>query len=287
VLETLNMLKQRGTRLVLGLRDVMDEPTLLASEWRRKNVMPALKDLYDEIWVYGLPQICDPLEGITLPSNVRQKMVYTGYLHRELPIRENGQQPRPITDRPYLLVTTGGGGDGENLIEWVLRAYEHDRLLPYPALLVLGPFMPQARQAEFMSRAAKLNRVQAITFDSNMETLTAGAAAVVSMGGYNTFCEVLSLDKRTLIVPRTVPRLEQLVRATRAAKLGLISMLPEDEHLDPAVMAAAIRALPRQKLPSEVVIPGLLEGLPNVARLVAPWITDSKLEQQTLQALKK
>jgi predicted glycosyltransferase len=138
-----------------------------------------------------------------------------------------------------------------------------------------------------MSRAAKLNRVQAITFDSNMETLTAGAAAVVSMGGYNTFCEVLSLDKRTLIVPRTVPRLEQLVRATRAAKLGLISMLPEDEHLDPAVMAAAIRALPRQKLPSEVVIPGLLEGLPNVARLVAPWITDSKLEQQTLQALKK
>jgi hypothetical protein len=72
-----------------------------------------LKDLYDEIWVYGLPQICDPLEGIALPPNVRQKMVYTGYLHRELPVRENAQQTRAITDKPYLLVTTGGGGDGE------------------------------------------------------------------------------------------------------------------------------------------------------------------------------
>ena len=58
------MLKERGTPLVLGLRDVMDEPSLLAPEWKRKNVMPALENLYDEIWVYGLPQICDPLAEI-------------------------------------------------------------------------------------------------------------------------------------------------------------------------------------------------------------------------------
>ncbi|MFS8084031.1 MAG: glycosyltransferase family protein [Acidobacteriota bacterium] len=285
VLETLKMLKASGTRLVLGLRDVMDDPKLLASEWRRKNVMPALSDLYDEIWVYGLPQICDPLEGITLPSGVREKMIYTGYLHRELPVQENPYQNPAITGQPYLLVTTGGGGDGENLIEWVLRAYEHDRLLPYPALLVLGPFMPLAQQAAFMARAAKLKRVDAITFHNNMESLTAGAAAVVSMGGYNTFCEVLSLDKRTLIVPRTVPRLEQFVRASCAAKLGLISMLAEDGRLDPAVMAAAIRALPRQKLPSEVVIPGLLEGLINVSRLVAPWIKGAEKNLRTVRAI--
>ena len=60
VRETLLMLKERGTRLVLGLRDVMDEPRSLLDEWRRKNVFPALYDLYDEIWVYGLPQIFDP-----------------------------------------------------------------------------------------------------------------------------------------------------------------------------------------------------------------------------------
>src|SRR6476620_11433942 len=193
VLETLEMLKQRGTRLVLGLRDVMDDPKLLAAEWRRKNVLPALRDLYDEIWVYGLPQICDPLEGIALPARVREKVIFTGYLHREIPVRKIAQQPRTITERPYLLVSTGGGGDGENLVEWVLRAYEHDRLLPSPALFVLGPFMPPSRQSEFMERAATLKRVEAITFDSNMEALTAGAAAVVSMGGYNTFGEVLSL----------------------------------------------------------------------------------------------
>jgi predicted glycosyltransferase len=286
-LETLEMLKPRGTRLVLGLRDVMDEPKLLGPEWRRKNVVPALRDLYDQIWVYGLPQICDPLEGIALPSKVRQKMIYTGYLHRELPAKTAAHPLPAITARPYLLVTTGGGGDGENLIDWVLRAYEHDPLLPYPALLVLGPFMQPELQARFMARAANLKRVDAITFHSNMEALVAGAAGVVAMGGYNTFCEVLSMNKRALIVPRTVPRLEQFIRASRAARLGLVSMLNEDEDLDPALMAAALRNLPRQNLPSDVIVPGLLEGLSNVARLAAPWVEASEDSSAVIQSLAK
>jgi predicted glycosyltransferase len=281
-LDTLEMLKPMGTRLVLGLRDVMDEPKLLQPEWHRKNVLPALRDLYDDIWIYGLPQICDPLEGIALPAQVRAKMTYTGYLYREVPTQ--GAPPRlpEITDRPYLLVTTGGGGDGENLIDWVLRAYESDPMLPYPALLVLGPFMQPERQAEFMDRVSRLKRVDAITFHNNLETLVAGAAGVVAMGGYNTFCEVLSLDKRALIVPRTAPRLEQYIRASRAAKLGLVSMLADDGRYDPAVMAAALRGLPRQNRPSEIVVPGLLEGLKNVARLVEPWVEAE--DEETPQA---
>jgi predicted glycosyltransferase len=272
VLETLVALKARGTRLVLGLRDVMDEPRALGPEWKRKNVLPALRDLYDEIWVYGLPQICDPLEGVSLPISVRQKMIYTGYLHRE--VSTHGAPPRmpEITEKPYLLVTTGGGGDGEALIEWVLRAYESDPLLPYPALLVLGPFMQPERQAEFMQRAARLKRVDAITFHGHLEALVARAAGVVAMGGYNTFCEVLSLNKRALIVPRTEPRLEQYIRISRAAQLGLVSMLADDGRYDAGMMAAALRRLPSQNLPSEIVVPGLLEGLDNVRRLVAPWI---------------
>jgi len=287
VLPTLKALKRRGARLVLGLRDVMDEPRLLEPEWQRKKALPALRDLYDEIWVYGLPQICDPLEGVALPPRVRQKMVYTGYLHREVPVHGTPARLPEIANRPFLLVTTGGGGDGEALIDWVLRAYEHDPLLPYPALLVLGPFMHSERQAEFMDRAAKLKRVDAITFHGQLEALVARAAAVVAMGGYNTFCEVLSLDKRALIVPRTEPRLEQFIRASRAADLGLVSMLEDDGQYDPSVMAAALRALPRQNRPSDVVVPGLLEGLPNVSRLVAPWIEsgEDEVPQQALSRI--
>lgn len=269
--DTLKMLKKRGSHLVLGLRDVMDSPMLLAPEWKRKNVMPALQKLYDAIWIYGLPQICDPLESITVPGSVARKLTYTGYLRRSVPnSTETALSPMPRS--PYVLATTGGGGDGEALIEWVLRAYETDALLPYPALLVLGPFMQPELQASFRARAAKLKRVEAITFDTNMESLVANAAGVIAMGGYNTFCEILSLDKRAILLPRTAPRREQWIRASRAQDLGLVQMLEYQGDLDPKVMAAALRRLPRQKKPSEVVVPGLLEGLENVNRLIGPWI---------------
>ena len=286
VKEALPMLRARGTRLVLGLRDVLDEPALLAPEWARKNVVPSLRDLYHEIWIYGLPQICDPLAGIALPASVRRKIVYTGYLQRRISKPVVAHPPPPITRRPYLLVTTGGGGDGEALIEWVLRAYETEDLLPYPALLVLGPFMQPELQKQFLLRAAKLKRVEAITFDAHMENLEANAVGIVAMGGYNTFCEILSLDKRAIIMPRTEPRLEQYIRAARAQELGLVRMIEDDGRYDAARMAAALRALPQQKKPSEVIVPGLLEGLANVNRLAAPWLArrgDAPASDDTLR----
>jgi predicted glycosyltransferase len=266
--DTLVMLKERGTRLVLGLRDIMDEPAALVPEWERKKVVPALRDLYDQIWVYGLPQICDPLEGIDLPKSVRRKMIYTGYLHRTLPHGPASTAPLAKIDEPYLLVTTGGGGDGEDVVDWVLRAYENDPNQPHPALLVLGPFMHSDRQSEFIQRAAKLDNVEAITFDAQIEHLMARAIGVVAMGGYNTFCEILSFDKRALIIPRTRPRMEQYLRATRAKEYGLVSMLEDDGVRDWKQMATALRQLPQQALPSQVVLPGLMDGLANINRLV-------------------
>jgi predicted glycosyltransferase len=279
---TLTMLKDRGVPLILGLRDVMDDPELLGPEWIRKKVLPALRDLYDDIWVYGLPQVCDPLAGVELPKSVLKKVTFTGYLRRTLPHTPLPPTPLQKISAPYLLVTTGGGGDGEGVIDWVLRAYEHDRNMPLPALLVLGPFMQSERQAEFLRRVSSLKKVEAITFDAQLETLMARAAGVVGMGGYNTFCEILSFDKRALIIPRTRPRMEQYIRAARAQEMGLCRVLVEDEKRDPRTMATALRHLLQQQPPSQVVVPGLLDGQLNVERLVNKWLARGRRPQLAL-----
>ena len=270
--DTLAMLHNRGTPLVLGLRDVMDEPALLAPEWERKNVLPALRDLYDEIWVYGLPQICNPLEDISLPPSILRKTVYTGYLRRTNGEDRSTTRTETPFDEPYLLVTPGGGGDGEALVDWVLSAYEYDSAIPVPALVVFGPFMPTEIQAEFVRRAAKLGRIATMTFDAKIEPLIKQAAGLVAMGGYNTFCEILSFDKPSIIVPRTRPRMEQFIRARRADQLGLVKMLVDDGRRDAKSMATALRHLLQQSRPSSVIIPGLLDGLPNVNRLAQQWL---------------
>jgi predicted glycosyltransferase len=278
VRDTLLMLKERGTRLVLGLRDVMDDPRSLLEEWHRKNVFPALRDLYDEIWVYGLPQIFDPLTELPGMAGVADKLVFTGYLRRSLPPTPAEASERALPNEPYVLVTTGGGGDGDELIDWVLSAYEYDPAIPHPALLALGPFMNREQRHDFQERAARLERVYPITFDARFEQLVAAALGVVAMGGYNTFCEILSFGKPALIVPRTTPRREQYLRAERAERLGLVRMLPDDGIRAPWRMAEQLRALPSWPRPQAERLPGLLAGLERIAERAAPWL-DRRPEQ--------
>ena len=280
---TLDLLKARGSYLVLGLRDVLDEPARLADEWARKSAVPALRDYYDRIWVFGLGAVCNPLAGISLPPGVQEKMVYTGYLRRDAPAGGFSEAADAVASsrEPYVLVTSGGGGDGEALFDQVLAAYEHDPDLPFSAVLLLGPFMPAAVRDALRTRAAAIERVSGVlTFDPRVEALMKGAAGIVAMGGYNTFCEILSFDKPAILVPRLEPRMEQFIRASRAQELGLVRMFNPGLP-DPARrMAEALRALSAQSRPSEAYMPGLLDGLERIDSLVGEGLARSPLRDR-------
>jgi predicted glycosyltransferase len=266
---TLEAARARGAHIVLGVRDVLDDEDALAREWERKGAIEAIERFYDEIWIYGVPQMCRPLAGLGLSARMEARSTYTGYLRRESPDwpAEPGSD---MPEEPYILVTTGGGGDGTQLVDWVLRAYETDRRLSPRALIVYGPFMKAADRQRFDARVAALKgRVTALGFHPRLERLLEQAQGVVAMGGYNTFCEILSMDKPAIIAPRTRPRREQLIRATAAENLGLVRMLtPERDGAGARVMAGAIRALARQPRPSEVRIPGLMSGLETIVACV-------------------
>jgi predicted glycosyltransferase len=266
LMPALNSLRNRGRcKLVLGLRDVLDEPEVLAAEWERKNAVPVAEDYYDEIWVYGLRSVYDPTQGLELSQDARARMHWTGYLRRDL--SQGGEPPQ----QPYVLITPGGGGDGAMMVDLVLSAYEQDPDLNPRAVLVYGPFLSGDTRDAFEARVAALNgRVTSVGFESRIETLFAGACGVVCMGGYNTFCEVLSFDKPAVIVPRTTPRLEQWIRASRAEELGLVAMLDENrDGWTPEAMIRAIRALKDQPCPSAAFGAGFLDGLDYVTHRVS------------------
>jgi len=265
-----SLLAEGRTKLVLGLRDVLDEPDVLAVEWDRKGGIAATERFYDEIWVYGLNSIYDPTAGLDLSPATRARMHWTGYLRRSL--RKSATPP----DEPYILVTPGGGGDGDALVDLLLAAYEADPDLGPEAKLVYGPFLSGDTRRAFEERVEKLNgRVTTVGFEAEIETLFDGAQGVICMGGYNTFCEVLSFDKPAVILPRKVPRLEQYIRAARAEQLGLCRMLDETRDGNtPQAMIAAIRGLPDQSPPSEAFVDGLLDGLDSVNARVTALLAD-------------
>lgn len=264
VRDTLTYLKACGTQNILGIREIMDDPVRLREEWDRKGALDAVETLYDEIWIYGPEAVFEPLKGAGLADRTLARVRYTGYLRRS--VGEFSEEAAPDPE-PYILVTAGGGNDGAVMIDWLIGAYECDPSLPLRARIVFGPFLSNDERMGFRDRIARLDRVQAINFHTNMEAMIDGAAGLVTMGGYNTFCEILSFDKPALIVPRTHPRLEQFLRASRAAELGLARLLLADGGTDPWRMAAALHALPGQPRPSAAGLPGLLEGLDRIEAL--------------------
>lgn len=273
LLPALEILKRRGARIVLGLRDVLDEPSVVLSEWRQSGALDLLEGVYDDILVYGVESVYQPLTGLPRPERFADKLRYTGYLKRAVPSPMPPSRYPRITKGPFILVTPGGGGDGAGVIDWVISAYEADPAIELPALVVFGPFMSRERRREFSERIAKLPKLESLGFEPRLELLLNRAHCVVAMGGYNTFCEILSFDKPALIVPRESPRLEQAIRADRAEQLGLVSVLRDPAvhggERDPQVMAAALRALPGRTPPSQVFVPDLLDGLPAIGRIFA------------------
>lgn len=267
--DTLAYLKARGTTLVLGLREIMDAPHLLDAEWKRNGIMQKIDQYYDSVWVYGPPDFYDPLVGLDVPANVRRKMDFVGFLQRSV---SKSKKSVNTPKEKYILVTTGGGGDGSDLVHDVMNAYEQDPTLQLKALVVLGPYMPAAERTKLVKKGEKIPSIEVIEFDNHMEELIEGATGVVAMGGYNTYCEILSFDKPALIVPRVKPREEQLLRAQRASELGLVDMLLPDQSANPAIMAEALKQLPYRQPPSQSGCTMRLEGLDHISQTVGRWL---------------
>ena len=278
---TLHFLKQTGCRLVLGLREVLDGPDLLRQEWQRSDGLRHIDELYDEIWVYGCERFWDPFSGLDVPASVRMRMRYMGYLRRVEP-QTPSQVLNELPER-YLLVTAGGGGDGVPMMHQVLAAREIDPLPGVSIVMVLGPFMKAEEREEIKERARYLEGITIIDFDAKVETLMTNAAAIISMGGYNTFCEILSFDKPALLVPRKHPRREQLVRAQRAAELGVVDVIDSDAAGDPTLMARAIRVLLERPRPSEGVTPLDLDGLERIGGTVERFVSELGIGQPVLE----
>lgn len=270
---SLDILRRRGARIVLGLRDVLDEPGKLHEEWRQNGSLDALS-AYDDIFVYGLESIYRPLEGLPNQQLIDDKIRYTGYLKRAVPSPVPPNKHPRIAKGPFILVTPGGGGDGAGVIDWVISAYEHDPGIELPALIVFGPFLSREKRKDFTDRISRIRKLESIGFEPRLELLMNRAHCVVAMGGYNTFCEILSFDKPALIVPRVRPRLEQAIRAERADHLRLIDVLHDPVQAgaatrDPMLMARALHALPSRMPPSQAFLPSLLDGLPAISRALA------------------
>jgi predicted glycosyltransferase len=217
------------TKTVLGLRDIMDDRETVCRDWQHKKIYRYLDELYSEIWVYGKQDIYDSAAEYNIPEKTQQKMFFTGYLPRKVSSDKTKLKTRKKfcvkSDERMIVVTAGGGGDGFKMMDKYIAMYESYPVPKIKSILITGPFMPK-EQRRHLAKRAKAFKIKVLPFYPRMEEMFGAADLVVSMGGYNTICEILSQETPSLIIPRETPRKEQLIRAQALKKQQLIDFVP-------------------------------------------------------------
>ena len=268
--DTLTALRERNfpTRLVLGMRDILDEPRRTRETLKNNHSFEIIRDYYDEVWIYGSQSIFDTVNEYQFPADVARISHYCGYLKRPtLAARNNGGPP-------HVLVTTGGGGDGSPMIEAYLEGLSHlPRNVALQSTIVFGPQMSAGTRASLIERFGYLTDVEFREFEPDLTELYAAADLVVSMAGYNTVCELLSFGRNAILVPRAEPVKEQLIRARLLAGAGLFEMV-EPQELTPDFLLAKVLAALKQVADQPVRID--LQGLPRIRERVRELLEENK-----------
>ncbi|WP_052131297.1 glycosyltransferase family protein [Vibrio caribbeanicus] len=233
---------QHKCKHLLLLRDILDSPSKTIPVWCKHHYHQVIEQHYQEVLVVGDASIFDlPLE-YDFPTTVRRKTTFCGYL---IPPREHLSAHGHDTpnQRKKVLVAVGGGNDGQMLVDTYLHAV---LLADFPSHLehhiVLGPEMDEQQANQLTQRAKQLAHLTIERFNPNLVSLIQAADLVISMAGYNTVCELMSCNTPAILLPRTTPVEEQLIRAQRLAKRGIFDYL-NPETLTPTMLVHKVCTL--------------------------------------------
>lgn len=230
LLGTLRYLRERRpeTKVVLTLRDIVDDAGVVRADWEKREVFSVLRDMYDEIWVAGDQQLYDPLTEYGFPDDVAAKTRFCGHVVRgasgldpSLLRRELG-----LDDSPVVVASCGGGGDGAEVMSAYVDAAAHLARVGVRSICFLGPDMPTEVRSGLVQKARELgNMVHCFDYRADFPDFLELADVCVSMGGYNTICETAAFGRPAVVVPRVEPRLEQLIRCELLEKHGLLTTI--------------------------------------------------------------
>lgn len=255
------------TQIILLLRDILDDAKNTIEDWQKHNYYQAIEQYYDRILVVGMSEIYNVVEEYLFPPTIATKTSFCGYIKKSqtTPSAVNIRQQLQLqSDEKLILVTPGGGGDGYNLVKHFLDNVESlAQKISFKSVIICGPEM----SAEARDRLAKIAQIYPqvvwLEFTDDLIGYIRAADLVIAMGGYNTVTEILSCQKKAIIIPRINPVQEQLIRAQRLKNLGLLQYI-HPQYLNSNILQQLIIEQLNQSCRSEPTISLDFNGLSRI-----------------------
>lgn len=291
LLPTLDALRASGapTRIVLGLRDILDAPEVVRRRWDVEGAYEAIERYYDSVLVYGKREVFDLAEQYGFSASVRERIRYTGYVCTPQTARYTARArakyiPSGDTQTKLIVAMAGGGADAYPMMRAMLDALPAISAQQKVYLaIVAGPFMPAEQRRDLEARSRGLPARVSISVNDPISYIEA-ADLTVAMAGYNTTMEILRSGKRAVLIPRRGPSAEQRMRARLFAERGWVEMIDPDELESANVAAQVCAALDRGPRMSAETRPDV-DGINGSARMILEMMQSAAEEASMLDTL--
>ena len=223
------------TLVVSSLRDLIGK-TVLDEQTHR--IAELANRYFDLALVHADPKFLSFNECFPAPEKIQCPVVHTGFIAQDI------SASTIAADKPFILVSVGGGRIGGEVLETALGAAEYlQHELDYEFRIFTGPFLEDDAFERLSARAARLENVVLERFTPDLMAYMQAASLSISLAGYNTTMNVLRTGVPAVLIPigHYDFDCEQRLRADKLARLGVVQML-ETPQLSPLRMADAIRA---------------------------------------------
>ena len=252
LIPTLEALRVTGanTRIVLGLRDILDSPEIVRRRWEVEGAYEAIERYYDTVLVYGKREVFDLAEQYGFSPSVRDRMRYTGYVCTPQTARYTARARAKYisssdSETKLIVAMAGGGADAYPMMRALLDALPTISARQRVFLAVItGPFMPPELRRDLELRAKGLPARVSMSVSDTISYIEA-ADLTIAMAGYNTTMEILRSGKRAILIPRRGPSAEQRMRAQLFAARGWVETIDPDDLGVDAVADHVVAALGR------------------------------------------
>lgn len=223
-------IQNKNCKIICGFRDILDEKDAVQEEWNRRETSESLRRFFDYILIYGEKKIYDFAQEYGLSPDLAEKLLYVGYVHPEENLNRSAFKMPFENNKPTVTLTLGGGGDGDDILQLYTSLIKtKGNTLGFNSYVLTGPFANPDSVKELQNLQKENSSLMVKDFISDPFSVFQQSDLVVSMGGYNTMTELVSMGQKPIILPRVKPRKEQLIRAEVFHQRGLCDYLaPED-----------------------------------------------------------
>lgn len=292
LLPTLEALRATGanTKIVLGLRDILDSPEIVRRRWEVEGAYEAIERYYDCVLAYGKREVFDLAEQYGFSASVRDRIHYTGYVCTPQTARYTARVRAKYlssgdTQTKLIVAMAGGGADAYPMMRALVDALPaiSARQKVYLAI-VAGPFMPPEQRRDLETRTRGLPARVSMSVNDTLSYIEA-ADLTIAMAGYNTTMEILRSGKRAIQIPRRGPSAEQRMRTRLFAERGWVEMIdPDDLNTETLVstVCGALERGPRMNAENRPDVDGVANAADALLAMMQSAIDAGQLESLEL-----